>query len=63
MILKDNFIHADLHPGNILVKNGGEKMVFLVAGLATKLNTRDHKNFIDLFKTIIIEIVLKLGNY
>lgn len=55
MILKDNFIHADLHPGNILVKNGGEKMVFLDAGLATKLNTRDHKNFIDLFKAIIIQ--------
>lgn len=54
MILKDNFIHADLHPGNILVRKGGKGMIFLDAGLATKLRSQDHRNFIDLFRAIVI---------
>ena len=52
MILKDNFIHADLHPGNIMVDER-ENLILLDAGLVTKLGRKDHRNFIDLFRAII----------
>lgn len=54
MILKDNFIHADLHPGNVFVKTNEKELIFLDAGLSTRLNSTDHKNFIDLFSAIVI---------
>lgn len=44
MVLKHNLVHADLHPGNILVKaSEGEPLHigFVDAGLATELSPRD----------------------
>lgn len=95
MLIVDNFTHADLHPGNVLVKfyKGIPKtifnqdneindsiykilstcsteewdsameelnilgyrptLVFLDAGLVTKLSTQDQKNFLDLFQAVL----------
>lgn len=64
MILWDNFVHADLHPGNIRVKvksdiNSEEKeedqLVFLDCGLTTQLRHKDFVDFGDLFAAIIVK--------
>jgi len=52
----DNFIHCDLHPGNIIIiKNSFDNkhsLAFLDAGLVTRLSRDDRKNFIELFYAI-----------
>lgn len=61
MIFEDNFVHGDLHPGNILLmrpvgKSGGEKsfqLVLLDAGIYTELNRSDREKFLSLFKAVI----------
>ena len=52
MVLIDNFVHGDLHPGNILVRHHGNdtksdslQLVFLDAGLVVQLTERDRKKF------------------
>lgn len=82
MLLIDNFIHSDLHPGNMFVcflnrpditqelnssKTEEEwrkiwhraensdltpQLYFIDAGLVTRLDDRNRRNFIDLFKAI-----------
>ncbi|KAL6065644.1 hypothetical protein QOT17_010111 [Balamuthia mandrillaris] len=57
MMLVDNFIHADLHPGNILVDDGRKhnrdpQLVFLDAGLTTTLLPHDRRNLIALFNAV-----------
>ncbi|CAF4257621.1 unnamed protein product, partial [Adineta steineri] len=57
MLFVDNFIHADLHPGNILVhldeKSPREPIIiFLDVGLTSSLSRSDKKNFYDLFRAI-----------
>ena len=58
MLLKHNFVHADLHPGNILVSSssgggGASHQLGLVdAGLVVELEERDRRNFMHLFKAI-----------
>jgi aarF domain-containing kinase len=58
MMLADHFIHADLHPGNILVRLPREKhddaqLIILDAGLVTKLSNTDAEHFVELFKAIL----------
>jgi aarF domain-containing kinase len=56
MLLYDNFVHADLHPGNILVRKspeGDAQLVFLDLGLVSHLSDTDWMNFKDLFKAIV----------
>jgi aarF domain-containing kinase len=59
----DNFIHADMHPGNILVRvspNSSRKrlfkskphVVFLDVGMTAELSQGDRVNLIDFFKAI-----------
>ncbi|EOD35501.1 putative ubiquinone biosynthesis protein [Emiliania huxleyi CCMP1516] len=62
MVLRHNFVHADLHPGNILVlPAGGEgggggagevRLGIIDAGLVVELTERDRRNFLSLFKAI-----------
>jgi len=57
MMFIDNFVHGDLHPGNVLVRehtgiNGKPQIIFLDAGLVIKLSERDRTNFLDLFAAV-----------
>jgi len=66
MIFLDNFVHGDLHPGNVLVKkktstNGEHTVVFLDAGIATSLSPKDQQNLIDLFRAVIFNDGDKAG--
>eukprot|EP01135_Chromosphaera_perkinsii_P000999 Nk52_evm13s156 gene=Nk52_evmTU13s156 len=61
MMILDNFLHGDLHPGNLLVKGyckedpleSDIKLCFLDAGIVTELSERDQQNFIDLFTAVV----------
>jgi len=60
MLLSDNFVHTDLHPGNILVREveleSGEKdiqIVLLDFGLAEELGPRIRKHFISFLNLIV----------
>jgi aarF domain-containing kinase len=59
MVFIDNFVHADLHPGNVLVREvpGQEEkytIVFVDAGIAMSLNPNDQQNLLDLFKAVVL---------
>eukprot|EP01061_Rhynchopus_euleeides_P045441 TRINITY_DN8150_c0_g1_i5.p1 TRINITY_DN8150_c0_g1~~TRINITY_DN8150_c0_g1_i5.p1 ORF type:complete len:503 (+),score=161.85 TRINITY_DN8150_c0_g1_i5:740-2248(+) len=57
MVFEDNFFHADLHPGNILVRktdSGGHQLVMLDTGLVSSLSKADRKNFIHLFAAVCV---------
>jgi aarF domain-containing kinase len=56
MTFLDNFIHADLHPGNLIVRdkgNGELELSMIDAGIVAKLLPEDRKNFIELFDAVI----------
>ncbi|XP_050214188.1 uncharacterized protein LOC126665423 [Mercurialis annua] len=64
MLLVDNFIHADMHPGNILVRTSQNKssrkgifkskphVIFLDVGMTAELSKSDRVNLIDFFKAV-----------
>ncbi|CAN6484919.1 unnamed protein product [Victoria cruziana] len=66
MLLVDNFIHADMHPGNILVRVAQAKpsrkrlfkskphVIFLDVGMTTELSKDDHANLLDFFKAVAL---------
>ncbi|KAL6202237.1 hypothetical protein ACLB2K_025946 [Fragaria x ananassa] len=66
MLLVDNFIHADMHPGNILVRVTRSKIprkqlfrlrpqvVFLDVGMTAELSKRDQLNLVELFKAVAL---------
>ena len=60
MVFVDNFIHCDLHPGNVLVKDDG-KVVFIDAGIVTELSATDAKNLKDLFRCVVLNDGKKAG--
>lgn len=64
MLLVDNFIHADMHPGNILVRVAQKKpsrkrffkskphVIFLDVGMTAELSKNDRTNLLDFFKAV-----------
>ncbi|XP_077222624.1 uncharacterized protein LOC143856316 isoform X2 [Tasmannia lanceolata] len=66
MLLVDNFIHADMHPGNILVRVSQTKpahkrlfksrphVIFLDVGMTAELSKSDRVNLLELFKAVAV---------
>ncbi|KAK6149836.1 hypothetical protein DH2020_017361 [Rehmannia glutinosa] len=64
MLLVDNFVHADMHPGNILVRVARSKssrkklfktkphVVFLDVGMTAELSKNDRINLLEFFKAV-----------
>lgn len=64
MLLVDNFMHADMHPGNILVRVPQQKssrkrifkskphLIFLDVGMTAELSQNDKLNLLEFFKAI-----------
>ncbi|KAH1091151.1 hypothetical protein J1N35_018408 [Gossypium stocksii] len=64
MLLVDNFIHADMHPGNILVRVSHSKasrkrlfkskphIIFLDVGMTAELSKSDRINLLEFFKAV-----------
>ncbi|KAL9258798.1 ABC1 family protein YPL109C, mitochondrial-like protein [Drosera capensis] len=64
MLLVDNFIHADMHPGNILVRLTRSKIsqnqlfqskphvIFLDVGMTAELSKKDRLNLLEFFKAV-----------
>ncbi len=48
MIFTDGFIHADMHPGNVFIRQWGE-FVILDMGLVARLDDTDQRDFVDFF--------------
>jgi len=64
MLFVDNFAHADMHAGNVLVRAHGEDFASSVAagdfdlilldfGLVVQLQRSDRRNFLDLFRAVV----------
>ncbi|CDP05846.1 unnamed protein product [Coffea canephora] len=66
MLLVDNFIHADMHPGNILVRvSDGEALnkglfksrphvIFLDVGMTAELSQKDRVTLLEFFKAVAL---------
>lgn len=66
MLLVDNFIHADMHPGNILVRVNQKKapskglfksrphVIFLDVGMTAELSKTDRVNLLEFFKAVAL---------
>ena len=55
MLLADNFIHADMHPGNILLrtrKGDTPTLVLIDAGMVDVLSAEELENFVGVFKAM-----------
>ncbi|CAK0847869.1 unnamed protein product [Prorocentrum cordatum] len=60
MLFSDNFVHGDMHPGNILFRYpdagpagpGKPEIVLIDAGLSVGLSRKDRRNFVELFHAI-----------
>ena len=48
----DNFVHGDLHPGNIFV-TPDNKLAFLDAGIAIRYSETEHEHLIDVLTAFI----------
>ena len=53
MLFEDGFLHADLHPGNMLVDDEGNVAIFDV-GLATRLSDEMLEYYIDFNKCLVL---------
>lgn len=63
----DNFIHADMHPGNILVRVGKRRaspipllksrphVIFLDVGMTTELCKQEQQCLVEFFKAVALQ--------
>ena len=64
MVFQDNFIHADMHMGNLICQSldgGGLRLTMIDAGLTAELGSQDRVNFIDLFKAVVLNDGRRVG--
>ena len=76
MLFLDNFIHGDLHPGNVIFQpaepgaslielnrsgNTQGKLLLLDCGLVAQLGPRDERNFLDLMHAVITGKSMEVG--
>ncbi|CAL9177518.1 unnamed protein product [Musa hybrid cultivar] len=65
MLLVDNFVHADLHPGNMLVRaqtshsnkrlfKSKPHVIFLDVGMTAELSSSDRVNLLNFFKAVAL---------
>ena len=56
MVFSNNYVHADLHPGNILVRgldpDKEAQLVILDSGIVASLSRSDFRNFFDTFTAV-----------
>lgn len=52
MIFVDGFVHADMHPGNLLVR-GRAEVVMLDTGLVVRLDKSTQTDFVDFFFALV----------
>lgn len=71
MLFADNFIHGDMHPGNIHFRFpdadgarniGKPELILLDAGLAVELKPGDRRNFVELFHALVTHDGHRAGN-
>ncbi|KAL7573219.1 hypothetical protein ACA910_018871 [Epithemia clementina (nom. ined.)] len=53
MIFLDNFLHGDLHPGNVLVSKDGTKLILLDVGIVAEYSDEDHQVIVDVLSNFI----------
>lgn len=53
MIFVDNFVHGDLHPGNIFVNPTTGELAFLDAGICVRYTDAVHEHLIDVLSAFI----------
>uniref|UniRef100_A0A7S4K722 ABC1 atypical kinase-like domain-containing protein n=2 Tax=Odontella aurita TaxID=265563 RepID=A0A7S4K722_9STRA len=53
MIFDHNFIHGDLHPGNILVCPRTHRFILLDAGMVTEYDDDDHETIVQILTSFI----------
>merc|ERR1711957_593473 len=59
MMFRDQFIHGDMHPGNMMVRLGSDggdpELIVIDTGLAVQMNARDQRNFVDLLHAVAMK--------
>ncbi len=56
-VFEDNFVHGDLHPGNLLVReteDSNHHLVILDPGIVASLSQKDLKNFRAVFRAVVM---------
>ena len=53
MIFVDNFVHGDLHPGNIFINPDSGEIAFLDAGICVRYTDAVHEHLIDVLSAFI----------
>lgn len=53
MIFLDNFMHGDLHPGNVYISQDGKKFILFDVGIVAEYSEEDHRAIVDVLAAFI----------
>ena len=53
MVLHHNFVHGDLHPGNVLVEESTGRLAILDAGICVEIPTETHKTMVRVLRAML----------